>query len=46
MVTKRENYASPNLEVYDLVEDIVTASELGEKVIDPWDSWKQGLWAE
>ena len=37
MVTKRQNYVSPNLDVYDLVEeDIVTASDLGERVIDPW----------
>ena len=47
MVSKRQNYVSPNLDVYDLVEeDIVTASDLGERVIDPWDDWEKGLWTE
>lgn len=41
MRTKRQNYTSPNVQVYDLTdEDVVTASTM-EVVLDPWDEWEE-----
>ena len=40
METKKQNYASPCLQVFFVrQEDVVTESPTGGKIINPWEEW-------